>query len=159
MLFRSGSLANNDPSACYPAAVLASGATIKTNARDIAADDYFVGMFETALDEGEIITEVRFPVPVRASYQKFVQPASRFALVGVFVAQFDDGVRVAVTGASENGVFRWADAEAALRSDFSAAALDPLSVSADQMIGDLHGSAEYRAHLVKVMTKRAVGAA
>ncbi|MBM1219349.1 xanthine dehydrogenase family protein subunit M [Ponticoccus sp. SC2-23] len=154
-----GSLANNDPSACYPAAALGAGATIKTNTRDIPADAYFIGMFETALNEGEIITEVRFPVPRRASYQKFVQPASRFALVGVFVAQFDDGVRVAVTGASENGVFRWSEAEEALNSDFSAAALEPLSVSADQMIGDLHGSAEYRAHLVKVMAKRAVEAA
>lgn len=154
-----GSLANNDPSACYPAAALGTGATIKTNTRDIAAEDYFVGMFETALNEGEIITEVRFPVPRRASYQKFVQPASRFALVGVFVAQFDDGVRVAVTGASENGVFRWAEAEEALNADFSAAALDGLTVSSDQMIGDLHGTADYRAHLVKVMTKRAVGAA
>ncbi|MCF6445359.1 xanthine dehydrogenase family protein subunit M [Nereida sp. MMG025] len=154
-----GSLANNDPSACYPAAALASGATIITNAREIAADDYFQGMFTTALDEGEIITEVRFPVPEKANYQKFVQPASRFALVGVYVAKYADGVRVAVTGASEEGVFRWTEAEAALTSNFSAEALDGLSVSADGMIGDLHGSADYRAHLVKVMTGRAVSAA
>lgn len=153
-----GSLANNDPSACYPAAVLGSGAVIRTNTRDIAADDYFQGMFTTALDEGEIITEVRFPVPEVANYQKFVQPASRFALVGVFVAKFADGVRVAVTGASEDGVFRWSEAEAALSADFSAAALDGLSVAADGMIADLHGSAAYRAHLVKVMTARAVKA-
>lgn len=154
-----GSLANNDPSACYPAAALGSGATIRTNARDIAADDYFQGMFTTALNDGEIITEVRFPVPEKANYQKFVQPASRFALVGVFVAKFADGVRVAVTGASEGGVFRWTEAEAALSADFSAAALDGLTVSAEGMIGDLHGTPDYRAHLVKVMTKRAVSAA
>lgn len=154
-----GSLANNDPSACYPAAALGAGATIKTNARDIAADDYFEGMFSTALDEGEIVTEVRFPVPEVANYQKFVQPASRFALVGVFVAKFADGVRIAVTGASEEGVFRWTEAEAALSADFSAEALSDLTVPADGMIADLHGSPAYRAHLVKVMTGRAVGAA
>ena len=154
-----GSLANNDPSACYPAAALGSGATIKTNARDIAADDYFLGMFDTALNDGEIITEVRFPVPEKANYQKFVQPASRFALVGVFVAKYAGGVRVAVTGASSDGVFRWAEAEAALSQDFSKAALEGLSAPAGDMISDLHGSGEYRAHLVKVMTGRAVAAA
>lgn len=154
-----GSLANNDPSACYPAAALGSGATIVTNTREIAADDYFQGMFATALDEGEVITEVRFPVPESANYQKFVQPASRFALVGVYVAKYAGGVRVAVTGASEDGVFRWADAEAALSANFSADALADLSVSADGMIGDLHGTPEYRAHLIKVMTGRAVNAA
>ena len=154
-----GSLANNDPSACYPAAALGTGATIKTNAREIAADDYFQGMFATALDEGEIITEVRFPVPQKANYQKFVQPASRFALVGVFVAKYADGVRVAVTGASEEGVFRWAEAEAALAADFSPKAIEGLSVAPDGMIGDLHGTPEYRAHLIKVLTKRAVAAA
>lgn len=154
-----GSLANNDPAACYPAAALASGATIVTNAREIAADDYFQGMFETALDEGEIITAVSFPIPQAANYQKFVQPASRFALVGVFVAKYTDGVRVAVTGASNEGVFRWTEAEAALSANFSATALDRLSVSPDNMITDLHGSASYRAHLVKVMTGRAVTAA
>ncbi|WP_224814459.1 xanthine dehydrogenase family protein subunit M [Hasllibacter sp. MH4015] len=154
-----GSLANNDPSACYPAAALASGATIKTNARDIAADDFFQGMFDTALEDGEIITEVRFPIPEAANYQKFVQPASRFALVGVFVAKFADGVRVAVTGASSDGVFRWAEAEAALSSDFSKGAVDGLNVPSGDMISDLHGTGEYRAHLVKVMTGRAVAAA
>ncbi|SDW99628.1 FAD binding domain-containing protein [Litoreibacter albidus] len=154
-----GSVANNDPSACYPAAALASGATIVTNAREIAADDFFVGMFETALDEGEIVTAVKFPIPEKANYQKFVQPASRFALVGVFVAKTADGVRVAVTGASNEGVHRWSAAEEALSKDFSAKALDGLSVSADDLIADLHGSAEYRAHLVAVMTKRAVEAA
>lgn len=154
-----GSLANNDPAACYPAAALGSGATIKTNSREIAADDYFQGMFDTALDEGEIITEVRFPVPEKANYQKFVQPASRFALVGVMVAKYADGVRVAITGASEEGVFRWAEAEAALSADFSADALNGLSLSGDGMIGDLHGSGDYRAHLCAVLTKRAVNAA
>ena len=154
-----GSLANNDPAACYPAAALGSGATIVTNAREIAADDYFQGLFETALDVGEMITEVRFPVPQASNYQKFLQPASRFALTGVFVARYDDGVRVAVTGASESGVFRWTEAEAALASDFSAGAVAGLSVSAGGMIGDLHGTPEYRAHLVKVLTGRAVSAA
>lgn len=154
-----GSLANNDPSACYPAGALGSGATIITNDRQIAADDYFQGMFTTALEEGEIITEVRFPVPLAVRYEKFIQPASRFPLVAVFVAKFADGVRVAVTGASEDGVFRWEDAEAALGSDFAPTALDGLTMPADGMISDLHGSSEYRAHLVKVITKRAVAAA
>ena len=154
-----GSLANNDPSACYPSAALASGATIVTNNREIAADDYFQGLFTTALNEGEIITAVKFPVPEKANYQKFVQPASRFSLVGVFVAKYADGVRVAVTGASENGVFRWTEAEAALSANFSADAVEGLSASADGLINDLHGDAEYRAHLIKVMTKRAVAAA
>lgn len=154
-----GSIANNDPAACYPAAVLGSGATVVTNKREIAADDYFTGLFETALDEGEIITEVRFPIPEKANYQKFEQPASRFALVGVFVAKYADGVRVAVTGASEGGVFRWSEAEAALSGAFSADAVAGLALSADGMMTDLHGSAAYRAHLVGVMTRRAVEAA
>ncbi len=154
-----GSLANNDPSACYPAGVLGSRATIVTNAREIAADDFFIGLFETALDEGEIITAVRFPIPDKAAYVKFDQPASRFALVGVFVSKGKDGVRVAVTGASESGVFRWSEAEAALASNFAPEALDGLSVAADGMIGDIHGAPEYRAHLIGVMTRRAVAAA
>ena len=153
-----GSIANNDPSSDYPAAVLAMGATIVTNAREIAADDYFTGLFETALNEGELITAVRFPVPDAASYQKFEQPASRFALVGVCVAKAGGGVRVGVTGASEGGVFRWSEAEAALGSSFSASALDGMAPSADGMISDLHGSAAYRAHLVGVMARRAVAA-
>lgn len=153
-----GSIANNDPAACYPAAALASGATIITNNREIPADDFFLGMFETALEEGEIVTAVELPIPQAANYQKFAQPASRFPLVGVFVAKTDSGVRVAVTGASNNGVFRWTDAENALSGDFSASAIDGLSIPADDMISDLHGSAEYRAHLVKVMTGRAVTA-
>lgn len=154
-----GSLANNDPSACYPAAVLGSGATVVTDKRKIAADAFFDGMFATVLEEGEIITEVRFAVPEAANYQKFEQPASRFALVGVFVAKYADGVRVAVTGASEEGVFRWSEAEAALSRDFSAGALEGLSLSGEGMISDLHGSGDYRAHLVAVMTRRAVAAA
>jgi len=153
-----GSLANNDPSACYPAAALGSGATIVTNSREIAADDYFEGMFATALEEGEIITAVKFPIPEASNYQKFEQPASRFALTGVFVAKYSDGVRVAVTGASNNGVFRWTEAEEALSSNFSADAISGLSVPSDDMISDLHGSAAYRANLVKVLTGRAVSA-
>ena len=154
-----GSLANNDPSACYPAAVLGTGATVVTNTRQIAADDFFDGMFTTVLEPGELITEVKFPVPQAACYMKFEQPASRFALVGAFVAKYGDGVRVAITGASEGGVFRWAEAEAALAAAFSAAALEGLSLSGDGMISDLHGSGAYRAHLAGVMTRRAVAAA
>ncbi|MFK7941420.1 MAG: xanthine dehydrogenase family protein subunit M [Paracoccaceae bacterium] len=152
-----GSVANNDPAACYPAACLGTGATIHTNNRTIAADDYFQGMFDTALDEGEIVTGVTFPIPQKANYQKFVQPASRFALVGVFVAQYADGVRVAVTGASNEGVHRWTAAEQALASNFSPDAV-PAAPAADNMIGDIHGTPEYRAHIVQVMTKRAVAA-
>lgn len=154
-----GSVANNDPSACYPAAVLASDATIVTNSREIAAADFFQGMFTTALEEGEIITAIRFPIPTKSAYAKFLQPASRFALTGAFVAQYADGVRVAITGASEGGVFRWSEAEAALSGDFSPEALSGLSVPAGGMIGDLHGTPGYRAHLVGVMTRRAVAAA
>ena len=154
-----GSLANNDPSACYPAAVLASGATILTDSREIAGDAYFDGMFGTALDEGEIITGVRFPVPTAASYEKFVQPASRFALVGVFVARFADDVRVAVTGAGADGVFRWSEAEAALSAEVTKDTVASLPVPADDMISDMHGSGAYRAHLVRVMTGRAVAGA
>ncbi|MEM1345469.1 MAG: xanthine dehydrogenase family protein subunit M [Pseudomonadota bacterium] len=151
-----GSLANNDPAACYPAAVLATGATIETDSREIGADDYFQGMFTTTLAEGEIVTAVRFPVPLRAAYAKFVQPASRFALTGVFVAQYAAGVRVAVTGAAEDGVFRWTEAEAALSHSFAPEALAGHTLAAEGMIGDIHASPEYRAHLVKVMTGRAV---
>jgi len=154
-----GSVANNDPAACYPAAVLATGATVVTDRRHIAADDWFQGMFTTALEEGEIVTEVRFPVPARAAYAKFVQPASRFAMVGVFVAQFADGVRVAVTGASEDGVFRWTEAEERLSERFEAAVLDGMAPSPEGMIGDIHATPAYRAHLVGVMTRRAVAAA
>ncbi|MDW4496753.1 xanthine dehydrogenase family protein subunit M [Sulfitobacter sp. D35] len=154
-----GSLANNDPSACYPAATLASGGTVVTDRREIAADDFFQGMFTTALEEGEIVTAVKLPIPQAANYQKFAQPASRFPLVGVFVARFAEGVRVAVTGASNDGVFRWSEAEEKLSGSFAPEAVDGLSVSGDNMISDLHGSGAYRAHLVGVLTKRAVAAA
>lgn len=154
-----GSLANNDPSACYPSAVLATGATVVTNARELAAEDFFQGLFTTALGQGEIVTEVRFPVPQAAAYQKFEQPASRFPLVGVFVAKFADRVGVAVTGASEGGVFRWTEAESALADDFRPEAVADLRASADDLIGDLHGTPDYRAHLIGVLTKRAVAAA
>ncbi len=154
-----GSLANNDPAACYPAAVLACDASIVTNTHEIASADWFQGMFTTALEEGEIVTEVRFPVPQASNYQKFEQPASRFALVGVFVARFGDRVGVGVTGASEGGAFRWTEAEAALAGNFDAAAIADLGLPAEGMIGDLHGTPEYRAHIVKVMTGRAVAAA
>jgi carbon-monoxide dehydrogenase medium subunit len=151
-----GSVANNDPSACYPAAVLGSGATIVTDTREIAADDYFLGMFDTALEEDEIVTEVRFPIPEAAHYEKHLQPASRFPLVAVYVAKFNDHVRVAVTGASENGVFRWNEAEAALNANFDAESIAGLAADGSKMISDVHGTGTYRAHLVGVMTKRAV---
>jgi len=151
-----GSLANNDPAACYPAIALATNALIITNARQIPAVDFFQGLFTTDLEENEIITEIRFPVPTQAAYQKFVQPASRFAMVGVFLARFDDDIRVAVTGASDDGVYRWKEAEAALATNFNASALAPLAVPQEGMIADIHASAAYRAHLVKVMTSRAV---
>ncbi|HQT65293.1 MAG: carbon monoxide dehydrogenase [Acidocella sp. 20-57-95] len=154
-----GSLANNDPSACYPAAVLALGATIKTNTRTIAADDYFQGMFTTALNPDEIITEVHFPLPEKAAYAKFANPASRYAMVGVFVAKFASGVRVAITGAGQNGVFRHAAFEAALSKSFTPDALNGITTPVDEMNADIHGSAPYRAHLVGVMAKRAVAAA
>ena len=154
-----GSLANNDPAACYPAGVLGSGATVVTNKRRIAADDYFQGLFSTALEEGEIITSVVFPIPAKAAYVKFNQPASRFALTAVFVAQYASGVRVAVTGASAGGVFRWTEAEAALGRNFNAQMVSGLTVDASDMIGDLHGTQAYRANLVKVLTGRAVAAA
>ena len=152
-----GSLANNDPAACYPAAVLGLGATIKTNQREIAADDFFQGVFMTALKDGEIITAVSFPVPEKAGWQKFKQPASRFSLVGVFVSKGPAGVRVAVTGAGANGVFRATDLEGKLAGSYSAAALNGAKVSADNLNSDLHGSAEYRAALIPVLASRAVG--
>lgn len=154
-----GSLANNDPSACYPSATMACGATIVTDQREIAADDYFCGLFHTALEPAEMITAVRFPVPKAAHYAKFEQAASRFALVGVFVAQYAEGVRVAVTGASEDGVFRWSDAEAALSQSFAPEAIEGLRIQEDGLIGDLHGSKAYRAQLIHVLTARAVAAA
>ncbi len=154
-----GSIANNDPAADYPAAMVALGATIHTNQRDMAADDFFVGLFETALEDGEIVTAVSFSAPARAAYSKFPNPASRYAMTGVFVAQGDGGVRVGVTGAGADGVFRASDMESALGGNFSAGALDGVSVDPSGLMSDLHGSAEYRANLVKVMAKRAVAAA
>jgi carbon-monoxide dehydrogenase medium subunit len=154
-----GSLANNDPSADYPAGALALGATIATNKRRISAKDFFTGLFETALETGELITQVIFPIPQRAAYVKFANPASRYALVGVFVAKTAGGVRVAVTGAGSNGVFRLSEFEAALDANFSPAALNGLSVPASGLNSDLHADADYRAHLIGVMARRAVAAA
>ena len=154
-----GSIANNDPAADYPSAMMALGATIHTDQREIAADDFFTGMFETALNEGEIITAVSFTAPEKCAYEKFRNPASRYAMAGVFVAHHGDAVRVGVTGASSGGVYRPADMEEALSGNFSVDALDGCSVDEGDMLSDIHGSAEYRAHLVKVMAKRAVAAA
>jgi len=150
-----GSVANNDPAACYPSAVLGLGATVHTTSRKIAADDFFQGMFSTALAEGELITAISFPIPKRAVYMKFVQPASRFALVGVFVAQTDAGVRVAVTGASQ-GVFRHSGLEAALNSSFTVASAAGVAIDASELNADIHASAAYRANLISVQTQRAV---
>ncbi|MBK5959178.1 carbon monoxide dehydrogenase [Rhodoplanes elegans] len=154
-----GSLANNDPNADYPAAALALGATIVTTKREIAADDFFAGLFETVLEPDELITKARFPVPQKAAYQKFRNPASRYAIVGVFVATFSDGVRVAVTGAGTSGAFRLPEFEAALTGRFEPAALEGISVPEDGLASDIHASAEYRAHLIGVMARRAVAAA
>ena len=153
-----GSVANNDPSACYPSAVLGLGATVHTNKRDIGADDFFTGMFETALDEGEMITAISFPKPDKAAYVKFPNPASRYAMVGVFVASSGQSTRVAVTGAGSDGVFRHAAMESALDGRFDADALDGIGTDADDMISDIHASGEYRAHLVGEIAKRAVSA-
>ena len=153
-----GSLANNDPAACYPAAVLGLGATVHTDRRSIAADDFFKGLYETALQPGEIITSVSFPIPEKAAWQKFKQPASRFSIVGVFVAKTAAGVRVAVTGAGAC-VFRASDIEKALASSWSPAAAQAVTVSDEGLNSDLHGSALYRAALIPVLAARAVAAA
>ena len=150
-----GSVANNDPAACYPSAVLALGATVHTDRRQIAADDFFEGMYTTALEPGEVITAIAFPKALRSAYAKFKQPASRFALAGVFVAQTAAGVRVAVTGAG-NGVFRHAGLEAALSKSFTPEAVADVVIDASELNADLHASADYRAHLIKVQTQRAV---
>ncbi len=152
-----GSVANNDPAADYPAALVGLAATVVTNARTIAADDFFTGLFETALDEGEIITAVRFPRPAKAGYAKFPNPASRYAIVGVMAAETADGVRIAVTGAGPC-VFRATAMEAALGGSLNADAALP-ALSADGLNSDIHASAEYRAHLVGVMAQRAMAAA
>lgn len=153
-----GSIANNDPSSDYPAAALALGATIVTTNRELAADDFFTGLFETALEPGEIVSEVRFPKPSRAVYLKFPNPASRYAMVGVFIAQTSNGPRVAVTGAGQGGVFRWTELETKLAQDWSTNALSGLSLQGDSMMSDLHGDGDYRAHLVTIMAKRALEA-
>jgi carbon-monoxide dehydrogenase medium subunit len=153
-----GSIANADPAADYPASVVGLNATIVTNKRRIAADDYFVGLFETALERDEIITEVRFPKPERAAYQKFRHPASGYAVAGVMVAKFADGVRVGVTGAGPSA-FRATEMEAALAKSFTSAAIKDVKIDADGMLSDIHCSAVYRAHLVNVLARRAVDAA
>jgi carbon-monoxide dehydrogenase medium subunit len=152
-----GSIANNDPAADFPAALLALGATVKTNKRAIPADGFFKGLFATALADGEIITAISFPVPAKAGYAKMRHPASRFALTGVFVAKTKSGeIRIAATGASSSGVMRVPAIEAALKANWSAAALDSVKISADGLLADIHGSAAYRANLIKVMAQRAV---
>ena len=155
-----GSLANNDPAADYPAAVLALGATVTTNKRTIAAGDFFKGLFTTALDDGEMITQVSFPIPAKAGYSKFPHPASRFALTGVFAVKTKAGdVRIAVTGAFQSGVARVGAIETALKANWAASALDGVTVSADNLMSDIHAAADYRANLIKVMAQRAVTAA
>jgi len=154
-----GSVANNDPNADYPAAVLGLGATVITNKRRVAADDFFKGLFETALEPDEIIVRFQFPKVNKAAYVKFPNPASRFALVGVFVSKRGSDIRVAVTGAGANGVFRATSFEEALKKRFGAKSLDGMTIPADGMSSDIHGSAEYRAHLVGVLARRAVAKA
>ncbi len=154
-----GSIANNDPAADYPAGCLGLNATIITNKREIAAEDFFTGMFETSLEAGELITAVRFPVPDKAAYAKFPNPASRYAIVGVMVAQTGGQTRAAVTGASQSGVFRATDIEKALGKKLDAAAAKAVKVSPDGLNSDIHASAEYRAHLIAVMASRAAAAA
>lgn len=154
-----GSIANNDPAADYPALALALAATIVTDRREIAADDFFTGLFETALEAGELVTAITFDLPEKAGYAKFRNPASRYAMTGVFVARRGGNVRVAVTGAGADGVFRQSDMEAALAGNWSADALSGITVPSSGLLSDIHGDSDYRANLVKVMAKRAVLAA
>ncbi|HEY1413754.1 MAG TPA: xanthine dehydrogenase family protein subunit M [Rhodopila sp.] len=154
-----GSLANNDPAACYPSALLALGGTIKTDRRSIAADDFFQGMFTTALEQGEIITSIELPIPQKSAYEKFRNPASRYAIVGVFVAKHASGVRLAITGAGQGGVFRHAEMEKALSANFAPDAIAGIVTPPDDLNSDIHASAEYRAHLIGVVSKRAVAKA
>ena len=154
-----GSIANNDPAADYPSAALALGATIVTDRRSIPADEFFTGMFSTALEHGELITAVKFPVPAKAAYEKFRNPASRYAIVGVFVAQTAGGVRVAVTGAGQGGVFRHAAMEAALAANFAPDAVKTMKTPPHDLNGDIHASSEYRAHLIGIIAARAVAKA
>ena len=153
-----GSVANDDPAADYPSAVLGLGATVVTNSREIAADDFFVGLFETTLAEDEIITAIRFEAPEKAGYAKFANPASRYAMTGVFVSKGSGGVRVAVTGAGSSGVFRHAGLEAALSANWSPEAAAGVEIDSSELMSDLHCAAEYRANLIRVMAKRAVQA-
>ncbi|MCZ8177758.1 MAG: xanthine dehydrogenase family protein subunit M [Rhizobium sp.] len=153
-----GSVANDDPAADYPSAVLGLGATVVTNAREIAAHDFFVGLFETALADDEIITAIRFDAPERAGYAKFANPASRYAMTGVFVSKGAGGARVAVTGAGSSGVFRHAGLEAALSTNWSPDAVNGVEIDSSELMSDLHCTAEYRANLIRVMAKRAVQA-
>lgn len=154
-----GSVANNDPAADYPAALLALGATVVTNRRKLSAAEFFTGLYETALEEGEVILRVSFPVVSKAGYAKFRNPASRYAMVGVFVAKRGGEIAVAVTGAGEGGVFRWPEAEAALKARFAVKSLDGLAHGADGINADMHADAEYRAHLIGVMARQAVAMA
>lgn len=155
-----GSIANNDPAADYPAALVALGATVHTPTRQIAAADFFTGLFTTALEEGEVVVKVDFAVPAKAAYEKFRNPASRYAMAGVFAAVMKDGaIRIGVTGAGNNGVFRAAAIEAALTKSWSPSAIDAVTIDAGAMLSDIHGTAAYRANLVKVMAKRAVAKA
>src|SRR6476620_4585215 len=155
-----GSIANHDPAADFPSFFNAMGTTVKTNKRSISADDFFKGLFTTALEDGEIITAVSFPIPAKAGYAKFRHPASRFALTGVFVTKTKAGdVRVAATGASQDGVMRVSAIEAALKANWSAAAIDSVKISASGLMADIHGTSDYRANLIKVMAQRAVTAA
>jgi carbon-monoxide dehydrogenase medium subunit len=154
-----GSISNNDPAADYPAAMLALGATIVTNKRSIPADKFFKGLFETSLKDGEIVTAVTFTVPAKSGYAKFPNPASRYAMTGVFVAKGKDGVRAAVTGAGDDGVFRSKEVEAALAKKFESAALEGVKVPSKNLMTDMHANAEYRANLIAVMAKRAVAQA
>ncbi|MDG2315581.1 MAG: xanthine dehydrogenase family protein subunit M [Gammaproteobacteria bacterium] len=152
-----GSISNADPAADYPAAVLGLGATVQTNSRSIDADSFFTGLFETSLKRNELVIEVCFPIPKRAAYIKFPNPASRYAVVGVMVAEHEDGIRVAVTGAGPN-VFRVHEMEQALEANFSPEVIEDISVSVDSLNEDVHASAEYRAHLIKVLAKRVIAA-
>ena len=151
-----GSITNNDPTADYPAACLGLGATIKTNKREISADEFFVDLFETILEEDEIITQVSFPIIKNSCYMKFPNPASRYAMAGVFVSKSDSEVRVAVTGAGENGVFRWKEMEDALTSNWSSSTAESIKLSPDGVMSDIHGNSDYRANLVNIMALRAV---
>ena len=151
-----GSISNNDPTADYPAACLGLGATIKTVDREISADNFFTGFFDTCLNEDEIVIEVDFPIPERSCYMKFPNPASRYAMAGVFIAVFNSSVKVAVTGASENGVFRWTKMEDVLSSNFTVSEAENIKLSPEGVMSDIHGDSDYRANLVNVMAKRAV---